>query len=373
MNTQKLLLEFNFKTLNDEITEIFNKNGIIYKNKIFKKEKKSFPSKPKNIVFEEEILDNVLEEEDNEDNYLYYHSSEYEFIDIVLNTEYNLFNNLQNDLNLIKGKIDIKIIDFKNGQFSKFKAKILKKNAKIEEVIEVILNENNENIFDEATNFVRVLNTDIDNIIKSDICIKLEEKYLTEKENINSIIDSLKMIQLQLNDFEKLKILKHTNLDEYINQKIITDKYNFSKYIFYISELERKNFSLFNIDSLGNEIVAEICFLLLNKIFIKEINDLQTMVNDYEKEMTINIVYEELAIKLKKIRQVFENYFKGTPFDLTEIIEDNLEMLEKNNSLTVDRIKNILIHLFKKNIDLTTNRKLSIDEKLFYFKNERNN
>lgn len=205
---------------------------------------------------------------------------------------------------------------------------------------------------------------DIDNVIKTNLVLKLEEKFHYEKENIDTILDLLDTIQIMLKNFEKLKIIRHTNIDEYINQKIISNKDKFSKYLLFIENLESKKFSLFNIDSLGNEIIAEVCFLFLNKIYMREIGKLQSIISDYEKEILKNVLYEEIATKLKELRELFEKYFKESPFDLTKLIEDNLR---KNNNLTLNQIKDILLKLFPQNIELKKNKKLTLDEKLYYF------
>ena len=167
-----------------------------------------------------------------------------------------------------------------------------------------------------------------------------------------------------LKNFEKLKIIRHTNIDEYINQEIISNKDKFSKYLLFIENLESEKFSLFNNDSLGNEIIAEVCFLFLNKIYMREIGKLQSIISDYEKEILKNVLYEEIATKLKELRELFEKYFKESPFDLTKLIEDHLR---KNNNLTLNQIKDILLKLFPQNIELKKNKKLTLDEKLYYF------
>ena len=58
-------------------------------------------------------------------------------------------------------------------------------------------------------------------------------------------------------------------------------------------------------------------FLQMNYYIILYINNLHSVITDYEKEIFKNVLYEEITIKLKKINKLFEKYFKGTPFNLT--------------------------------------------------------
>ena len=92
---------------------------------------------------------------------LYYHSNEYEFNKIKLNTKYNLFNKINQYINITKCQIEEKIRNIKNEQISRFNIGNLKKSAKIKEIMEVIFNENDESIFNEIQNIIRVLNDDL--------------------------------------------------------------------------------------------------------------------------------------------------------------------------------------------------------------------
>ena len=353
-----LPLEFNCETFCDEIIEKNYKSEI---SNLILSGHKEILSKQKHIAFEDDILNNIIEEEDSD---LYYHPGEYEFSGIKLNKEYDIFNNIKEYKKLTNNQIEVKIKDYINAQLPRFNEGIIKENSEIKEIIEVIFNEKDEKIFKPILNIIRSLNMDIDNVIKTNLVLKLEEKFHYEKENIDTILDLLDTIQIMLKNFEKLKIIRHTNIDEYINQKIISNKDKFSKYLLFIENLESKKFSLFNIDSLGNEIIAEVCFLFLNKIYMREIGKLQSIISDYEKEILKNVLYEEIATKLKELRELFEKYFKESPFDLTKLIEDNLR---KNNNLTLNQIKDILLKLFPQNIELKKNKKLTLDEKLYYF------
>ena len=358
INMKGLPLEFNCETFCDEIIEKNYKSEI---SNIILSGDKAILSEQKHIAFEDDILNNIIEDEDSD---LYYHPCEYEFNGIKLNKEYDIFNNIKEYKKLTNNQIEVKIKDYINAQLPRFNEGILKENSEIKEIIEVIFNEKDEKIFKPILNIIRSLNMDIDNVIKTNLVLKLEEKFHYEKENIDAIFDLLDTIQIMLKDFEKLKIIRHTNIDEYINQKIISNKDKISKYLLFIENLESKKFSLFNIDSLGNEIIAEVCFLFLNKIYMREIGKLQSIISDYGKEILKNVLYEEIATKLKELRELFEKYFKESPFDLTKLIEDNLR---KNNNLTLNQIKDIFLKLFPQNIDLTKNKKLTLEEKLYYF------
>ena len=45
------------------------------------------------------------------------------------------------------------------------------------------------------------------------------------------------------------------------------------------------------ISSCNYDIISNECFLLLNKIFIKEINNLHSVITDYEKEIFKKVLY----------------------------------------------------------------------------------
>ena len=227
INMQELPLEFNLETCCDEIIEKNYKNGIIVINGISKEQNK-FSSKSKNIIFEDEdedgISDKIIKDEDN---HLYYHSCDYEFNNIILNDKYDLFNNLKKYVIMTKNEILENMKKFIKNQISRFNNYILKKNGNIKEIIEVIFNENDEKIFNENVDILRTLYCDIDNIIKRSFNMNFEDKFNDEKESIDSFKDLLEIIQMKLNEFEKLKIIRHPNLDEYINLKIKENKENF--------------------------------------------------------------------------------------------------------------------------------------------------
>ncbi len=52
---------------------------------------------------------------------------------------------------------------------------------------------------------------------------------------------------------------------------------------------------------------------------------MQSLISEYEKEIFKNVFYEEIANKFNEISKLFEKYFKETPFNLTELIGDNLK------------------------------------------------
>ena len=139
---KELPLEFNLETCCNEIIEKNYKNEIIVINGISKEQNK-FLSKSKNIIFEDEdedeILDKIIKDEDN---HLYYHSCDYEFNNIVLNDKYDLFNNLKKYVIMTKNEIWENMEKFIKKQISSFNNYILKKNGNIKEIIEVIFNEN---------------------------------------------------------------------------------------------------------------------------------------------------------------------------------------------------------------------------------------
>ena len=322
INMLKLLLEFNFESLGEEIFKSIIEKEAIITDKILIEEKDSSTLISKNMVFEDKIS---VEFDEDEDQHLYYNLNENETNNTIPNNNYNLFNKINQYIKLSKSHIEETINNLKNSQISRFNIGIVKKNAKVDEIFEAIFNEKDENLFEETQNFIKILSGEIDNVIKKDYNTELENNYKDEKENIKSIMNLLEVIRKKLKEFDKLKIIRHENLDEHINQKILADGDNYSEYISYIDDLESRNFSLYNNDSLGNEIIAEICFLFLNKIFFREINRLEKVINNYEKEIFKNIIYDEITNKLKEIQKLFEKHFKKSPFNLTKLLKSELE------------------------------------------------
>ena len=137
ISTQKLLSEFNFESFEEEIEKFITENKIITTENIFLGENESSISKPKNRVFEE-LISNDNDEEVDEDEHLYYHSNEYEFNNIKLNSKYNLFNKINQYINITKSQIEDKVRNIKNEQISRFNIGNLKKNAKIELILRMM-------------------------------------------------------------------------------------------------------------------------------------------------------------------------------------------------------------------------------------------
>jgi len=249
---------------------------------------------------------------------------------------------------LEKDEIQKKITEIRDQLKLRFNEGIINVNLKTKYLIDAIFNEDDKKASNKTQFFMRILIKDINDVIKNHLNIKLEEHFSDDNESISTLVDILEIIQMMLKDFIKLKILKHKNLDEHINQEILKHGEQFSKYIIFIEKLERKKFSFFNIDCLGNEIIVEVCFLILNKIFLREISKLESIINAYETEIIKNIIYEQLDSKLKDIAKLFRNNFNTIPFDLTQLIEENLSRKENVNKLTLEQIKNILANLLIK-------------------------
>ena len=367
INIKDDLFKFNLKSFYDSKIK---KNITNKSNQFLKEQKQESLPYLKNNTFESDIIDYAEEEEDKN---LYYHASEYDFNNIAFQKEYNLFYNLEKYMNLAKDEIQKKIIEIRDQLKLRFNDGIININLKTKDIIDVIFNEDDEKAFNKTQYFMRTLIKDTDDVIKSRLNIQLEEHFSDDNESISTLVDILEIIQMMLNDFVKLKILKHKNLDEYINQEILKHGEQFSKYIILIEKLERKKFSFFNIDCLGNEIIAEVCFLILNKIFLREISKLESIINVYETEIIKNIIYEELVSKLKDIVKLFRNNFNTIPFKLTQLIETNLSKKENVNKLTLEQIKDILVNLLTKFDEPLKSEKLTLQEILFYHQNADNN
>lgn len=325
-------------------TELKAKIGIEI---IKKREKKDFqmiikcPQLIANSIIDENEIDDYVEEEDKD---MYYNSKKYKFNYF---DDFNLFKNLEDYRIEVKNKIKEKIIKIRDEFLSSFNECKMKKNINIEEIIEVIFSGKDEIIFNETKNLVRLLNIEKDNVINKYLNLNLEEYLCIENEDIDSLREHLNSIKLILKNFWALKIPKHNNLDEYINIFIESQKVNYSKYISFIENLESFKFDKNRLDCLRNEIIAEICFLLLNKVFVIEIERLELIIKNYEEEIMKNIIYEEIAEKLKEISKIFENRFSNNSIELTVLIQKYLSDLKKVNNLDLEQIKIILIKIIK--------------------------
>ena len=231
----------------------------------------------------------------------------------------------------------------------------MKKEVKIEDIIDTIFNDKDEKIFEETTDFVRVFIHDTDNLINENLNIDINDKSFVDDENIHSLLGCFKSVKILLNNFDKLMIQKHINLDEYINQKMLNR--NNEDLIGLISDLEGTEFYESKVGCRRNELVAEICFLLLNKIFIREMDLLNSVKINYEKEIMKNILFKEISIKLKKLNESFndEIIINSSSYDLTNSIQGFLSSFSNSNHMAIKNIKDILNKIIKENINLTTN------------------
>ena len=311
------------------------------------------------------------EKEDDSSNY--YHPNEFDLKDDELDKHYNINDNLEEYITGVENKIQTKIENSRNELLKRFDINVMKNKVNINEIIDVIFKGQDEIIFREKRNFVRVLIEDTDKVINNNFDFSLDEKLSSENKNISSLKKWLNEIKCALVDFIEIKIQRHKNLNEFANLKIneIADKFN--EYFPLLYSLKNMRISEVKIDCNKNELIAEICFLLLVKIYKKEIKFFQSVKKKYEKEIIKNLVYEEIAYKLDEIRQHFEKRFSCSNFEhkiLTELIEEYLSKQGNKNNLSIDKVQYILLKMLDGNeIDLTKNEKFNFFGNLFYLQN----
>ena len=315
------------------------------------------------------LLD-IAEEEANKN--MYCNFNEYVVNDLMLENNNNILINIEKYYKVVKNEIKTKFENYREKLLSKFHINLMKTSVSINEIIEVLFNNKDEMIFYDSIDFIKILTGDTDRVIEKEMELDIERKFKDENENYNFLVDLLKSMKLNLSRFKDLKIIKHQNLDEYIDYQIEKFGTAFSKYISFIEEKESLKFPEFNFDCHQNELIAEICFLLMVKIYEKELQFLCSKKNEYEKEIVKNLIFEEMCLKMKEMRKLFEERFSGVNSNkITKLIENNSSVKGKKSKFSIEIIKHILDKINDENINLTQNEKLNVLENLFYQQNTK--
>ena len=204
--------------------------------------------------------------------------------------------------------------------------------------------------------------------MKKYLVLDLEKEIITQNKNINKLIKAIEGILSFLRRFIKLNIPRHNNLEEYINN-IKENDTSYDDYIEYIINFENSIFdeNNLNADCDENEIILEVCFLLMIKTFEKEIKYLKSIKKKYEMEIIENLVYEDIEHKLNDIYKIFNERFNAnTSFQLAKSIKDKFEINDP------EKIKKTLAKLIGEKIsfDESENSKLNLNSKLFYYQNK---
>ena len=358
INTKKSPVKFMIDEFYEtELKELMEKE-IKNTNVIDQNDGKELTTSVSNEIANIEYTNNLLkgyDYDEDEDEGNYYNSNDYEFKKIKIINNYALIDNINAYKILAHKAIVLKLKEIRNELLSRYNLCKMKKEVKIEDIIDTIFNDKDEKIFEETTDFVRVFIHDTDNLINENLNIDINDKSFVDDENIHSLLGCFKSVKILLNNFDKLMIQKHINLDEYINQKMLNR--NNEDLIGLISDLEGTEFYESKVGCRRNELVAEICFLLLNKIFIREMDLLNSVKINYEKEIMKNILFKEISIKLKKLNESFndEIIINSSSYDLTNSIQGFLSSFSNSNHMAIKNIKDILNKIIKENINLTTN------------------
>ena len=158
-------------------------------------------------------------------------------------------------------------------------------------------------------------------------------------------------------------------MEKYIKNIKNNKDTNYNNYIKFIKDFEKKILKEknFEADCEENEIILEICALLMVKTYDKEKEYLKDIKKRYEAEIIQNLVYEDVEHKLNEIYQEFGKKFNTySKFKLANSIKKKFGINDTKG------IKNILIKIINKVIPLneSKNSKLNIKSKLFYYQNK---
>ena len=302
----------------------------------------------------------VLEDEDN-----YYHLNEF---NIKIRNDYDIFRNLEEYRKGINNEVVGKIKEIVNDLLKNLKICKLKKEAKIEDIIDTIFNDKDKNVFEESIDFIRIFLSNTEDIIKKYLVLDIEKEIITQNKNMNDLSGAIGGITSFLKRFITLNIPRHNTMEEYINN-IKDNGINYNDYIKFITDFE---YSLFdeknlNADCDENEIILEACFLLMIKTFEKETKYLKSIKKKYEMEIIENLVYEDIEHKLNDIYEIFnKRFYTNTSFQLTKSINNKFKIND------TEKIKTTLTKLIGEKIsfDESQNSKLNLNSKLFYYQNK---
>ena len=372
INAQKSPVQFKIDEFYEtKLEKVIEKEIQNHRNIMDEKEEKGEISYIPNTIAEIDSNNSILKDyDDDEDKSNYYNSNEYKFNKIKIINSYSLINNINDYKSLVKKEIVQKLKEIRNELLSRYNLCKMKKEVKIEDIIDVIFNNKDEKIFEGKMDIVRIFIKDTDDLIEENLNIDINDKLFVGVKHIHSLFRCLTSAKSLLNNFEELMVPKHKNLDGFIKQKILSIT-NLEDLITFIENMENTKFYESKIGCERNELVAEICFLLLNKIFLQEMSLLDSVKNNYEKEIIKNILFKEISIKLKKLNEYFSGNFTVNPSssELTNSILEFLSGFPNSDFAKIDNIKNILIKIIKEKINLTVNEKISLDTKLFYHQN----
>ena len=348
MNIQKLPLKF-------EIDSFYNSK---LKSKVEKEIEMTFENETTKID------DKLLGEIDEED--IYYHLNKF---NIELGSDFNLFDNLKDYRNGLKDDITEKITEIRDNLLLRFNIGKIKGKINIEEIIESLFNDKDEVIFEASKVLIKTLLQDTDNVIKKYLSIDIEKKLANKNNNINDLIQTLKLSKLMLSNFIELNIPKDNNLGEYIKELINNPKINYYNNIMFVENFKKFYFDkkYLEIEYRKKEIIAQICFLLLQKTYENETQFLKTIKKNYEREKIKNLIYEEIDHRLDGILQEFQKGYTNNSFNLTNLIKKIF--FNETDDLAFNNIKNILSKIATKIINLDDKAKMNIDSQLFYVQN----
>ena len=267
--------------------------------------------------------------------------------------EYDLFRNIEDYRECLKNDIIGKITEIRNEFLSNFKLSKMENEIKVEDIIKLIFEGKSELLFNETKDFLKVFIQNTNNVIEKNFNLDLVKMFGNKIKKIHALIEFLETSSSLINQYHLLKIPKHSNIEEYINDLMNGENYyldinilnKFEKKLPYKDDIE--------IGYIKSEIKAEACFIFLVKVYIKETQIFNSIIKDYENAIITNIVYEDIDIKLNEINKIFEERLKYDYCkDLMQKIQNNFFQPGYNNNLNLERTKYILGKILKGNIVL---------------------
>ena len=306
-----------------------------------------FEKKLKNKLCEDHLPKLVEIKEDYE--HYYYHLNNFN----IINDEHDLFKNLEDYRETSNSDIIKKIEEIRNDLLSNFLVSKMRKTVTVDEVNDAIFSGKSEIIFEKSKDFMKVFIQDTDDVIEKSLSINIKKKFSDENENINNLYKSLKTISNMMKNYLSFQIPKHINYEELINDMIQANNNNCSD----ISIIENIQDDLAIKDDIETgcikeEIIAEICFLLLLKTYIKEVQMIESIIKNFETEIIRNLIYEDMENKLKgTYKKIEERFGNNTSIELVEKIKK--QYFEGNDSLTLDKVKKILSTILKNGISFS--------------------
>ena len=259
--------------------------------------------------------------------------------------------------NEVIDKIQEIILDTKEQIISDFYDICIKKELKINVILDCILNEDYRNIFKIDPLFNRRLIQDFDELIKNEKPNFYSSQYEEIKENIFKSNNYINTIEKLVQSFKNLKIDINENI--YMSTKNFIKKYleklcskntetniiSFNNdYDLIIINLNEcfQNIKFFGLEDLEKNSI--IMSLLLDEIKSVEINNFNALINDCRKYIKANIILENVRRTLEDSHSFIKENINKKIDNNTNLIENTKDFIKKYNYPQNNDVCNININ-----------------------------